>query len=100
MATGGTMTRTHTRADARSIAVVELPERIDAAIVKRRGLGLDHCGDDLPDMRKLEALLGEVREVAQACNAETRQRVRYELLDVAVCVVLWASCEPCDADAR
>lgn len=76
--------------------LLELPDRIDAAIAKRRGLGLDHCGDDLPDLRKLEALLGEVREVAQACHRETRERVRDELLDVAVCAVLWAACEPLD----
>jgi NTP pyrophosphatase (non-canonical NTP hydrolase) len=74
--------------------MLELPERVDAAIAKRRGLGRDHCGDDLPDMRKLQALLSEVEEVARACGSETRQRVRYELLDVAVCAVLWASCEP------
>lgn len=79
---------------AHEIARIELVGRIDAAIAKRRALGLNHCGDELTDMRKLEALLDEVREVAQACDRETRARVRYELLDVAVCAVLWASCEP------
>lgn len=74
--------------------LLELPGRLDAAIAKRRGLGLPHCGDDLSDIRKIEALLGEVREVAQACDRETRERVRDELLDVAVCAVLWATCEP------
>lgn len=70
---------------------VELAARIEAAIAKRRGLGLPHCGDDLPDMRKLAAIMEEVSEVARAMNEETRERVRDELFDVAVAAVLSAS---------